>query len=91
MHLLDCDGDTITTSGAEIDQLKRVLRRVSLQVPLGLCRCWLIYTSGFASGAAAAAAQLALDFEDGDEVTQLLTIEDELYVMECRACSTQVG
>jgi hypothetical protein len=41
--------------------------------------------------AAAAAAQLALDFEDGDEVTQLLTIEDELYVMEYRACSTQVG
>jgi hypothetical protein len=34
---------------------------------------------------------LALDFEDGDEVTRLLTIEDELYVMECRACSTQVG
>ncbi|KAF6261416.1 hypothetical protein COO60DRAFT_1636853 [Scenedesmus sp. NREL 46B-D3] len=33
--------------------------------------------------------QLALDFEDDDEVNQLLTLEDELYVMECRACSTQ--
>lgn len=36
------------------------------------------------------ALQLALDFEDGDVVTELLTLEDELYVMQCRACSTQV-
>jgi hypothetical protein len=56
--------------------------------------------ANWASAAAAAATaytclfcahcQLVLDFEDAAIITELLTLKDELHVMECRACSTQV-